>query len=407
MTPDEPSAPRAAHPTAPPARTFDPTARPARTFDAPWRGRLLLCVAAALLAGCGDDGSGPDPRVVAGVDLDVLFAPATQAEVDAVMADWATRTPTASGFQVESTLDTTLLDVDVRASVVSHVVDGHRHYSALVVPFGDGADPGPLPVVVYLHGGDNGFAVDDIFTLASFAPELAGRVVWAAPSFRAEPVRFEGMIFTSEGEPSPWDRDVDDALALLEVVAAEVPEADVGRVGLVGLSRGGGVALLMAERDPDIDLVVEFFGPTDFFDGFIQDVVADALRGDLRDLPGLEFLNGEFIVPLREGQTTIAAVRGELVRRSAVLYADRLPDLQVHHGELDTVVEVSQAESLIATMLGLGRGANPLCPAVDGPSGIGDPLFEACLYPSGSHNPLTMNGSIPRAGTFLERLLAP
>lgn len=390
-----------------PTRTSDPLWRPTRAFDPPWRGRLLLCVVAAVLAGCGDDGSGPDPRVVAGVDLDVLFAPATQAEVDAVLADWAGRTPTASGFQVESTIESTLLDVDVRASVVSHVVDGNRHYSAFVVPFGDGAAPGPLPVLVYLHGGDNGFAVDDIFSLASFAPDLAGRVVWVAPSFRAEAVRFEGMTFTSEGEPSPWDRDVDDALALLQVVAAEVPGADVSRVGLVGLSRGGGVALLMAERDPDIDLVVEFFGPTDFFDGFIQDVVADALRGVLRDLPGLEFLNGEFIVPLREEQTTIAAVRGELVRRSAVLYADRLPDLQVHHGELDPVVEVSQAESLIDTMLGLGRGANPLCPPVDGPSGTDDPLFEACLYPSGSHNPLTMNGSIPRAATFLERLLAP
>ena len=68
---------------------------------------------------------------------------------------------------------------------------------------------------------------------------------------------------------------------------------------------------------------------------------------------------------------------------------------------------VSQAESLIDTMLGLGRGANPLCPPVDGPSGTGDPLFEACLYPSGSHDPLTMSGSIPRAVTFLERLLAP
>jgi len=381
--------------------------RPMPTLAPPWRGRLLLCVAAAALAGCGDDGSGPDPRVVAGVDLDVLFAPATQAEVDAVLADWAARTPTASGFQVESTIETTLLDVDVRASVVSHVVDGHRHYSAFVVPFGDDADPGPLPVLVYLHGGDEGFAVDDIFSLASFAPDLAGRVVWVAPSFRSEAVRFQGMTFTSEGEPSPWDRDVDDALALLEVVAAEVPEADVNRVALVGLSRGGGVALLMAERDPDIDLVVEFFGPTDFFDGFIQDVVADALRGVLRDLPGLEFLNGEFIVPLREEQTTIAAVRGELVRRSAVLYADRLPDLQVHHGELDTVVEVSQAESLIDTMLELGRGASPLCPPLDGPSGMGDPLFEACLYPSGSHNPLTMSGSVPRAATFLERLLAP
>ncbi len=139
----------------------------------------------------------------------------------------------------------------------------------------------------------------------------------------------------------------------------------------------------------------------------MQDVVEEALLGTLRDLPGLEFLNAEYIVPLREEELTIQQVRGQLVRRSAVLFADRLPDLQVHHGGLDTVVEVSQAASLIATMQGLGRGSADLCPPAE-ESGTGaSPLFEACLYPTGSHNPFTMEGSIPRAEAFLGRLLRP
>jgi acetyl esterase/lipase len=365
-------------------------------------------IAIALLAACGDDGgTEPNGRVVAGVDLDVLFAPATTSEIDAVLADWAGRSPTAAGFQVESVDTSAAAGVDLEIRVVSHTVDGNRHYGAVVVPFGPNADPGPLPILAYLHGGDDGFSVTDITLIAGQAPALAGSVVWVAPSFRSEELRHAGGTLTSEGDASPWDRDVDDALALLAVAAAEVPEADPSRVALLGLSRGAGVALLMAERDPSIDMVVEFFGPTDFFGAFVQDVVADALRGTVRNLPGLEVLNAEFIVPLRDGETTIQAVRGELVRRSAVLFADRLPDLQVHHGELDPVVDVSQAESLIDTMLGLGRGATPLCPPTDGPSGTDDPLFEACLYPAGSHNPLTMAGSIPRTETFLERIFAP
>ncbi|HSM35514.1 MAG TPA: hypothetical protein VK837_03880 [Longimicrobiales bacterium] len=368
----------------------------------------MLALLAIAIAACGDDGgTEPNGRVVAGVDLDVLFAPATASEIDAVLADWAGRSPIASGYQVESVDTSAAAGVDLEIRVVSHTVDGNRHYGAFVVPFGPNADPGPLPIVGYLHGGDDGFSVSDVTLVSGQASSLAGSVVWVAPSFRSEELRYAGGALTSEGDASPWDRDVDDALALLAVAAAEVPEADASRVALLGLSRGAGVALLMAERDPSIDMVVEFFGPTDFFGAFVQEVVADALRGTVRDLPGLEVLNAEFIVPLREGATTIQAVRAELVRRSAVLFADRLPDLQVHHGELDPVVAVSQAESLIDTMLGLGRGATPLCPPIDGPSGSDDPLFEACLYPSGSHNPFTMAGSIPRTETFLERILAP
>ena len=366
---------------------------------------LVLCAVAFLAACAADDPAEPDDRIVAGVDLDALFASPSQSEIDAVLADWAGRSPASAGVQFETSVADSILEVAVTVSVVSHVVDGNRHYGALIAP--EGAAPRSLPVVMYLHGGDGGFAVEDVFAIAELAPDLTAQVIWVAPSFRSEPLRYQGATFTSEGTPSPWDRDVDDALALLDVVADTVFAADTGRVGLVGLSRGAGVALLMAEREPSIDVVVEFFGPTDFFGEFIQDVVEDALLGDIRDLPGLEFLNAEFIVPLREGDIAIPAVRGELVRRSAVLFADRLPDLQVHHGGLDTVVEVSQAASLIATMQDLGRGSSDLCPPAD-QSGLGaSPLFEACIYPTGSHNAFTLDGSIPRAEAFLERLFQP
>ncbi len=82
----------------------------------------------------------------------------------------------------------------------------------------------------------------------------------------------------------------------------------------------------MAERDFRIDLVVEFSGPTDFFGPFVQEVTEEALRDTLGDLPGLEFLNDEYI------------------RRSPICYADRLPQLQVHHGTADETVPLGEAE---------------------------------------------------------------
>jgi len=171
--------------------------------------------------------------------------------------------------------------------------------------------------------------------------------VFVIPSFRAERLTFGGVNYLSDGPPSPWDRDVDDALALLNVAVATTPEADDTRVGVIGFSRGACVAMLMAERDPRIDVVVEFFGPTDFFGPFVQEVTREALLGTLRDLPGLAYLNNTLIQPLKNGDLTIDEVRLEMVRRSPVYFAELLPQLQVHHGTADNTVPVGEAERLI------------------------------------------------------------
>ena len=64
--------------------------------------------------------------------------------------------------------------------------------------------------------------------------------------------------------------------------------------------------------------------------------------------------------------------------------------LQVHHGTDDPIVEVSQAESLIAAMATIGRG---------------EPDFQYFLYEGGTHSPLALPNSIGRAVAFLLALL--
>ena len=350
---------------------------------------LLATVLACSLAACRGDGTGPtDPgRVIEGVDFDVLFADPDGAEIAAISAEWNARNPGSVDVVTEKDTVVTSGTLDVRVRVVSHDVEGVRHVGAIVAA--DGL-PGPAPVIMYAHGGDQGTSVEELLFQFALVGELAAQAVWVIPSFRSEELSFAGTTWTSEGPPSPWDRDVDDALSLLDVALELEPAADEQSMGVVGFSRGAGVALLMGIRDARIDRIVEFFGPTDFFGPFVQDVVEEALRGTLRDLPGLEFLDQAFIQPLKNGGLTTAQVRPQLIRRSAVLFADRLPALQVHHGSLDTVVEVSQAESLIAAMVALGRM---------------EPDFEGNLYPSGTHNPLTLPGSIPSAVDFLSQLL--
>jgi pimeloyl-ACP methyl ester carboxylesterase len=332
---------------------------------------LLAAAATLLFLSACDDATEPEDRIVEGVDFSLLFAEPSQAEIDAIADEWLTRDVSAQDYQEVASSDLTIGEIDVRLSVVSHTVGGVLHYGAILVPAG--AQPASLPVLVYTHGGDGGINVDETLSLLPF---LLGSdlqdFVFVAPSFRAEPLIFEGTTYQSGGPASPWDRDIDDALALINVVVETIPEADLDHIGVVGFSRGACVGLLMAERDPQIDVVVE------------------ALLGSLRDLPALDFLNDEYIQPLKNGELTIADVRPELIRRSPVYFAERLPQLQVHHGLADGVVPVGEAMRLIAVMQGLGRG---------------EPEFESYLYVGGGHDPL-LPGAIGRTRDFLSRLVS-
>jgi hypothetical protein len=328
---------------------------------------------------------------VAGVNLSELFAPPTPSELTATLDDWSRRDVSPQNVEeVDSaTVVLGVLNADtLTVRILSHTVGGVRHFGAVIVP--RGGTTGSLPVLVMAHPGDGGVDVDGTLALLGFS--LGGTLesfVTVIPSFRSEALTFQGATYQSAGMASPWDRDVDDALALLNVAIQVTLEADSGRIGVLGLSRGAGVGLLMAIRDPRIAEVVEFFGPTDFFGPFVQDVVAEALLGAPRDLPGLNDLNAQFIQPLQRGDLSIADVRPQLVRRSPVYFVDRLPQLQVHHGTADSVVSVSQAQRLIDVMQAAGRGP---------------PGFEWYLYPGGEHNPFTLPGSIDRASAFLARL---
>jgi len=344
------------------------------------------------LAGCGDEGTGPQ----AGVDLDPLFAAPSASELAAVRADWAARDPAPADVRVESTQQLALGAASATVRVLSHAIAGGRHYGA-VVQVGN-APAGSLPVVVYLHGGAGGAAVDELLLLSLALGDAFGSFVWVVPSFRSEPLQVRGTTYRSGGSASPWDRDVDDAIALLGAALATTPAADPARVGTLGFSRGGGVALLMGIRDRRVDRVVSFSGPTDFLGGDIRALMEDAIEGELPSLPGLDALDRTLIRPFAEGALPLAQARLELVRRSPVLFADQLPATQLHHGTADPVVAVSQAERLIAELRRLGRGTPPQA------SPGGPTPDEWYLYEGAGHDPLALAGAVGRTTRFLSAL---
>ncbi len=369
---------------------IDPPSLPRMLLDLPSlpRRSTLFLGLLLLVAACSDTTAPED----VGVDLDRLFAPATGAEVAQVRSEWTTRPAAATGVRQDSAAPFPMAGVPGRLRIVSHLVDGHRHYGAIVVP--EEAGSGSLPVLVYAHGGDAGVSVEELALLFLGLGEGAAAFVWVVPSFRSEPLRAGGQVFRSEGEPSPWDRDVDDALSLLSVALHEVAAAVSSRVGVLGLSRGGGVGLLMGARDPRVKAVVSYFGPTDFLDPWMREIGDDALQGRPRDLPGLAWFDRTYLQPLRRGEVSLDTVRRELVRRSPALFASTLPAVQIHHGTADPIVAFSQAERFDAVMRGLGRG---------------EPSYQFFAYVGGGHNPLGLTGSAVRTVSFLTQFvgLAP
>ena len=321
-------------------------------------------------------------------DLDAFFAQPTAIEIAQVEAEWETREPEVSGVRLELDAPVTWDLATLRVRILSHTVGGFRHYGAVVTPAG--AEPGSLPVLLYAHGGDRGVEVEDIFLVNSILQLEGLSAAFVAPSYRSEPLQLGEQVFLSGGPASPWDRDVDDTMSLLSVAFEQAPELDEERVAIVGFSRGGGVGLLTAARDPRIDAVVEFFGPTDLFDEYAREIFEEALEGELRDLPGLDYLNETVILPWQRGVLSDAEARFEILRRSAVYFVDRLPPVQLHHGTADEVVAVSQAERLIEAMRAAGKTEED---------------FEWPIYPGGGHDVFALPGAPLRAVEFLRPFL--
>jgi hypothetical protein len=321
-------------------------------------------------------------------ELAVLFAPPTAAEIAAVRADWAGRDTSPAGLTIELTEPYPLFGSPATLRIVSHLVGEARHYGAIVAPKSTRA--ASLPVLMYLHGGDGGVDVDDVQFLAFALGELRDSFVYVVPSFRSEQLRHGDREWVSTGPGGHWDYDVDDALALLDVALALTPQAKSEGLSLLGGSRGGGVALLAGIRDQRVENIITLFGPTDFFDEWVREIVREAALGMPRQLTGVAHMDSTLVQPYMGGRLELAQVRRELVRRSAVLFAEDLPAVQLHHGTIDETVSVSQAHSMIRVMEALGREP---------------PEFEAFIYEGAGHEILDLSGVIPRAVKFLRRAL--
>ena len=270
--------------------------------------------------------------------FDQIFTPPTSAEKRAVLADWASRSQPVQGWRVERSIE----DEGFKLDIVSHTLDGNRHFAAVRTPANH--RPGQAaPILVLNHGGWEGADADWALHVAEDC--LADFFV-VVPSYRGEPLRFDGRAYRSTGQQSLIDRDVDDTMALISGVLRNYPGAQGEDVSAWGYSRGGGVSLLLGIRDPRVDRVVNVFGPTDVltFDD-MADRVRESYYGD--DLGPFYRFPAQWMRAHLRGQMSESTVRHKLLAGSALHFADQLPTrIQTHHGARDQIVPVENARAL-------------------------------------------------------------
>ena len=395
--------------------------RPFDSLRAAMRVALLAALVLALPA-CDSGGDGPAPTtdtILFGVNYTRLFAPAADAETAAVRADWDARNTMQTGAEI---VDSTAIDgarvVVVRHQVVSAGQAGVTHYAVVRIP--PDLD-GLAPLLVVHHGGDDGFNVgvgtppDDqtantslVRWVAAF-PALAAATIQVWPVYRSEELRTTGYAdlggpYTAGGTASPWDYDVDDAIASVQATVALFPDlVDTARRAAIGFSRGGNTAALHAIRDEEMDALVDYYGPTDFYNASAQLLATGVLSGSSSalNLPGAQFLFDNVLDPLRNADGTYnagadyAGARLEVARRSASLFTSLLPDTQVHHHYRDGIVPYTFSAAFAAAAQTRGSGGSfDLFP-------YGTPPTSDADLDGSFHAPEANPESLVTVGTFL------
>jgi len=327
--------------------------------------------------------------VTAQTDLDALFAPPTQHELDAAAADWAARDVTPSQYAAERTGASNGFSL----AEVRHEIDGLTHYGVIRYPRHHEAG-GKFPVLVLLHGGFDGLDLNWVLTFDEDFPDacLADSFLVVAPTFRGEMLNGYGILPTrwSDGEPSPFDYDCDDSIALLSAVLANEPTADTQRVTAFGGSRGGNVAYHLALRDPRVIRTVIRYGPAEFRLDHVRAGVEQKLdTGETSDRLG-ELVFEHIADPYMSGVLTLEDARHVLLSWSAAPHLRKTLSLQFHHGAQDDVVPVLHSIEVDAVMTWLGAGA---------------PEYAYYEYPLGGHDPFSLPGHEALAEAYLCEML--
>ncbi|MBN2081499.1 hypothetical protein JW859_04735 [bacterium] len=321
--------------------------------------------------------------VVEDVDLPMLFAPVLDWEIAVQADDFAARDPVARDFTVVEQANAGGFDYDI----VSYTVDGLTIYGGVRLPAA--TEPGSCPVMLYGHCGAAGATIYGTTWLRSIIgdDELFDQFILLIAISRGEVLAGGSVQYWADGDIAYYDRDADDALALLDCVLANYPQADPERVCAVGWSRGAQVVTRAATRDPRITGVIAFALWTDEWSLDGQGSAYDALPQLTSEPTNRADMMYEYyhcLWELKNGDCAIWDMRQLMLHMSVAYSADDLPAIQLHAGSEDPL-NAERHSGYLASWL----------------SWYGHTDYRFWVYEDGTHDPSSYSGAGPRVRELL------
>jgi len=277
---------------------------------------VALGLLAPLICGCGSDGFD--------------YSPPTEAQLQEVQNLWSERDLSAQGVVLAHRDDS---HEAYQLRIYEHLVGGQKHYGAVTIPKTELQSV--FPVVLFADGLDQQNPTMDVGTWTDGAQPVLDRAVFVIPVFRGRTLIYGELAFAAEGDfCDAYDGATDDSIALLNVAQAELPQADFARLLVRGPSRGGNVALLLAERDDRVTVASAQSAPTDFY----RQEVADSYGSQYR----CQFLTGKTEEQSRQRMLASSPLRFPMKPGVQRVYID--------HGEQDQVVPLWNAEEMVQAL---------------------------------------------------------
>lgn len=231
--------------------------------------------------------------------------------------------------------------------IVKYKSQGLDIYALVCQPGG----AGPFPVHIHNHGGAGGLFPADLNLCLGFA---AAGWVTAMSTYRGEPTyATPAGTFVSQGQVEVCLGEVTDTLRLLEVLDAQVAQADMERVLMTGFSHGGCITSRAVERGAPVQAAIDVFGPSDWAllynecsGAFCTDIVKPLLEAVTGGTPGTKPMAYNWRSP-RYHDTLSDIFAGDLGARDDVKFL-------IQQGTADTTVPVNQSCKLALDAWGSG-----------------------------------------------------
>lgn len=305
--------------------------------------RAALLVAAA--SACANA-----PKVSGAWTFEQLLRSPTTAELQQVDRDWAQKKWAIDNVTL---LDTTSVPVGAErfeARLYTFTLNGSARCGAILLP---PATAGRSLAGLVDIGDIRWDYPDRNLTNGPYVARILGErardFALVIPCARGMALRVGDVRVSADGDRrDAWEGVAEDAIAFLTVALTTTPEIDPDRLGAYGYSRGGGVALIVGERDPRIKAVLAFAAPTDWFTAMgrpgenwperMETAWRDPdLEPDTRESQFLDWF-------VRDRDTlSLADLRRRLIGASPLYFVEKLPAFQIHQGENDAPVPARNA----------------------------------------------------------------